>query len=218
MMKTLINAQRLQAMRAMTGQVTSRLAIVTSYDPANYAVRVQLQPEGTMSGWLPLASPWVGNGWGMFCAPSINEMVTIVFMEGQLESGVVVNRLFNDEDRPLAVDSGEFWLVHESGAFFKLQNDGAATFSDGHGANVTLNGDGTITSAASDWTHTGPKKIVGTLEVTGNITGDANITATGNVADQGGAKTMAGMRTVYDTHTHGENGAPGPTDPPNSPM
>jgi len=211
MIGALQNAIRLQALRAMSGDAAARMGLITSYDPANFAVRVQLQPEGFTTGWLPLCTPWVGNGWGMFCAPSINDMVTVHFLGGDLDSGFAESRIFNDVDRPLSVPSGEFWLVHASGAFFKLTNDGKATFSDAHGASVALNGDGTITSAASSWNHTGPINVTGNVAVTGGITASAsiaatvNVTAGANVSDSAGS--MATMRTKHNTHRgHGSPG------------
>ncbi|EJN10477.1 hypothetical protein PMI40_00005, partial [Herbaspirillum sp. YR522] len=38
--------------------------------------------------------------------------------------GMAGGRTFNDVDRPLAVQSGEFWLMHKLGGSIKLTNDG----------------------------------------------------------------------------------------------
>lgn len=163
MMGPLQNAMRLQALRAMSDQASERVGIVRNFDPNIWAVRCELQPEGNLSGWLPLTAPWVGNGWGFFAAPSIGDMVAVHFFGADLEAGFVGGRMFNDIDRPLPVPSGELWIAHVSGAFFKLTNDGKAQFSDAHGASVALNGDGTITSAGA-WAH------IGTLNVNGDVT------------------------------------------------
>ena len=64
MMGAMQNAMRLQAQRAMAEQADTRVGLITSYEPSNFSVRVQLQPEGFLTGWLPLCSPWIGNGWG----------------------------------------------------------------------------------------------------------------------------------------------------------
>lgn len=171
MMGPMQNAMRLQALRAMSDQASARVGIVRNFDPSIWAVRCEIQPEGNLSGWLPLAAPWVGNGWGLFAAPSLGDMVPVHFFGGDFEAGFVVGGMFNDIDRPLAVPSGELWIAHASGAFFKLTNDGKATFSDGHGATVALNGDGTITSAASSWDHTGNVSITGTLTASADVVG-----------------------------------------------
>ncbi len=125
MMAGLQNAIRLQALRAMSDLATSRVGLITSFDPGAWAVRVALQPDGFLSGWLPLASPWIGNGWGMLAAPNVGDMVAVHFFGGDLEAGFVESRFFNDVDRPLPVQAGEFWLVHASGATIKLGGDGA---------------------------------------------------------------------------------------------
>lgn len=123
-MDDLMNAARREAERVMGRIAQPRLATVTSYDPDHYAVKVALQPEGVETGWLPLASPWVGNGWGLFAPPSIGDQVQVEAQEGEGETRIVGARLYSDEDRPLAVPSGELWLVHQSGAKIRLLNSG----------------------------------------------------------------------------------------------
>jgi len=226
----MLNTMRLQALRAAAGRASSRVGLVTSYDPGNYCVRVALQPEGTLTGWLPLCTPWVGNSWGMFCGPSVNEMVEVEFFGDDLESGYVSLRLFNDVDRPLSVPSGEFWLVHQSGAFLKLTNAGQLLAQDKAGSTLTMNGDGTVSAQCSGQAHlaagsllvdapttiNGNTTINGTLTASQKITGGTDIQATGNVADQGGAKTMAGMRTAFNTHKG--HGSPGTGNTPDQTM
>jgi phage baseplate assembly protein V len=153
-MRVLQNQMRQIAQMAMQGEAKTRLGIVTSYDPDSYSVKLELQPDGAPTGWLPVVAPWVGNGWGMYCPPSIGDMVEVHFQEDGMEAGFVCARFYNNTDRPLSVPAGEFWLVHASGAFFKLLNDGKAIFSDGNGATVSLNGNGTI-SSTGQWTHDG---------------------------------------------------------------
>ena len=162
MIGPLQNAMRLQAMRVQATQADTRVGIVSSYDPSIFAVRVQVQPENMLTGWLPLASPWIGNGWGMFAAPSVGDMVAVHFFGSDLEAGFVEGRLYNDVDRPVAVPGGELWIQHASGQFVKLLASGALALSDGHGATVTLNGNGTISSTGT-WSHTGDITLTGTL-------------------------------------------------------
>jgi phage baseplate assembly protein gpV len=183
------NAMRLQALRAAAHTVVSRIGLVTNYDPTRYMAKVALQPDGSPTGWLPIDSNWVGNGWGMYCPPSINEMVTVVFIDGKLNTGYVQARHYNNQDRPLTVPSGEFWLVHVNGQFLKLTNDGKLTVSDGQGASVVLNGDGTITSAANTWNHTGDINVIGALDVSQNVTCADLVTdvmSSANAHDHGG--------------------------------
>lgn len=125
-MMQLANAMRAHAAMAMQERAAPRLAKVTSYDPVNYCVKVTLQPEGTETGWIPVLSPWIGNGWGLFCPPTPGDMVEIQFQEDSINAGFACLRFFTDANRPLTVQSGEFWLVHKAGAFFKFTNDGKA--------------------------------------------------------------------------------------------
>lgn len=155
MMKQILNAVRLQVQRAMASIVSSRVGAITSYDPNTYTAVVQLQPDDILTGWLQVSSPWIGNGWGMFSPPNIGDLVVVEYINGDLQSGVIAGKFYNQVNLPLPAPSGEFWLFHKLGAFFKLTNDGKLTISDGHGATITMNGDGSITSAAANWQHTG---------------------------------------------------------------
>jgi phage baseplate assembly protein gpV len=98
--------------------------VVSSADPARHAVRVRLQPEGVLSGWLPVLSPWVGAGWGVFCLPSPGDQVLVLAQEGEAEHGVVVGGCFSDPRPPPAGSVGELVLRHGSGAELRLAGDG----------------------------------------------------------------------------------------------
>ena len=101
-----------------------RFGTVTSVDPATATAKVTLQPEGVLTGWLPVLSPWVGSGWGMYCPPPPGDQVLVVAQEGEAEHGLIIGRAFSNVQVPPAVPVGEFWLMHKSGTFIKLQNDG----------------------------------------------------------------------------------------------
>lgn len=215
----------LQKQAALVGdrKMHTRLGTVSGYDKTYYAVKVALQPEGTETGWIPLGSSFVGNGWGLFCAPSIGDMVEVQFQEGDVEAAICCHRFFNDIDRPLPVPSGEFWLVHKSGSSLKFFNDGTVELHthqnlsvqvDGNlVANVTgtlsavISGQASITSSDKILLTATEVDIMGNLIVTGSITDN---TGAGNV------KTVANMRTVYDSHVHpGVQSGPNSTGLPN---
>ena len=101
-----------------------RFGVVTSVDPTRYAARVSLQPEGTLTGWLPVLSAWTGAGWGAVCLPAAGAQVLVVPQEGDAEHGVIVGASYSDVARPPAAPAGELWLVHSSGAALHLCNDG----------------------------------------------------------------------------------------------
>lgn len=185
------NVYRLQALRALEGvNVVSRVAQITSYDPSRFAVKVEFQPDGVYSGWLPLATPWAGNGWGMFAAPAVGAMVEVTFIEGALDSGIAALSLY-PLGQTLDVPAGEFWLVHSTGAFLKLTTAGALELADAGGATLTMNGSGAITIEA-------PGGV--------NING-ATISAAGEITNKAGV--------VLGTHTHsGVETGSGTSGPP----
>lgn len=173
MMEAWLNAMRAQAnaMAGTTGQL--RCGIVQSLDPASYCAKVTLQPEGVLTGWLPIASQWVGAGWGMVAPPSPGQQVVVLAQEGRAEHGLILGGLYSNTAAPPAAPAGEVWLVHQSGSFLKLRNDGS------------------IESQATIW------KLTGSLSVTGDLF------VGGDIADQGGGRgTLNALRTIYDAHVH----------------
>jgi len=180
-MAELTNVMRLQALRATAGKISSRIGQVISYNHAKFTVKVALQPDGLESGWLPIASPWTGNGWGMFAAPNIGDLVIVGFTSDDLNAGIVLGRLYYQDNRPLDVLTGEFWLVHSKGQSVKLTNDGKLTVSDGQGATAAFNGDGTISSQGT-WSHAGDFNVNnGNVNVGGNVAVTGSISATVDV-------------------------------------
>ncbi len=120
-----------------------RIAVVTSVDAATFTARVTVQPEGVLSGWLPISSTWVGNGWGLACPPLPGDQVVVIWQEGDAEQGVIIGRLWSSTTPPPNAPPGELWLVHKAGCFLKLHNDGS------------------IESRAPAWTHTGDLHVTG---------------------------------------------------------
>ena len=104
------------------GQI--KFGTVTSVNSQNATVRVLIQPDGVLSGWLPVLSQWVGSGWGMVCSPSPGDQVLLVPQEGDVEQGIVIGRSFSNKQMPPVVPIGEFWLKHQSGSSLSLCNDG----------------------------------------------------------------------------------------------
>ena len=107
----------------------AKFGTVTSVNTNNATARVLIQPEGVLSGWLPVLTQWVGNGWGMACPPSPGDQVLLVPQEGDVEQGVIVGRVSSVRQMPPVAPGGEFWLVHQSGSFLKLCNDGTIRMS-----------------------------------------------------------------------------------------
>jgi len=186
-MDALLNHMRRVAGEVMGQRAGTKHGIIDGYDPANYAVRVMLQPEGVLTDWLPLKSPMVGNGFGLFLAPTVGEACEVDFQEGDQGVGSVGWRFFNNVERPLNVPAGEAWLVHKAGASIKMATNGTITMTDPHGTILTLDN-------------------AGNVAITGNVTVSGTITAQGDVTGNG---------TSLHTHTHsgvtaggGNTGAP----------
>ena len=123
-MDQLLNALKAQSSSLDRAQAQPRFALVVSVDPARYAARVALQPEGVLTGWLPILSGWVGPGWGITCPPSPGDQVLVLAQEGDADNGVIIGSSFSDVARCPGAPRGELWLVHSSGSFLKLLNDG----------------------------------------------------------------------------------------------
>jgi len=191
-MRALLHTISEQAQHAADRKATSTPGIVTSYNPATYSVKVTLQPDEVETGWLPLLSQQVGNGFGLYSPPNPGDLVHVLFTDGEIEAGVVVGAYYNNVDVPLAVPAGEVWLVHASGAFVKLTNAGELLVQDKAGSIVTLHGDGKGTlSFAAGLTINADTQLNGDLRVSGNVS-DLNT----------GHGTLADLRTTYNAHDH----------------
>lgn len=129
MMQEHINAMRQTAHALGKDRAGTRMGTISGYDASNYLAKVLLQPDGFETGWLPIGAMAVGNGWGIQVGPSIGDLVEVEFQEGEIDSGLITLRYFNDAARPNAVPSGEFWLVHKSGSFIKFLSDGSISSS-----------------------------------------------------------------------------------------
>ncbi|QEH36496.1 Phage-related baseplate assembly protein [Aquisphaera giovannonii] len=208
MIQQMLNIARREAERVMARRAMPKTGIVTAYDPDHYCAKVELQPEGVETGWLPIRTPWSGNEWGMFCPPTPGDEVEVGFQEGGKQAGYVKLRAFGDRLRPLSVPAGEFWVVHKSGSFLKFKNDGSVELHAAEDLNATVAGQANLAVTG---------KVVASateFDLTGNVKVTGDITASGNIYDQNGAKDHIGhIRDVYDGHTHPAPG--GTTNIPN---
>lgn len=150
-MDDFINRVKAYASAMMQGQGQPRLGIVSSVDAATYTARVLLQPEGVLTGWLPILATAVGAGWGFACPPGIGDQVMLLPQEGEAEHGVIIGRLWSETQATPGAPVGEMWLVHGSGSFLKLHNDG------------------TVEGNAAQWNLTGDVHVTGRLLATGDI-------------------------------------------------
>ncbi len=151
MMDSFLNVVKAQASALDQSAGQPRLGVVSSVDPSGYTARVVLQPEGVLSGWLPVLSSWIGAGWGLACPPSPGDQVLVLPQEGDAEHGIIAGRLWSATQPPPSVSSGELWMVHKSGSFVKLTNDGS------------------VSGNATSWVLTGNVQITGNVVVSGDV-------------------------------------------------
>ncbi|MGR3717179.1 MAG: phage baseplate assembly protein V [Thermohalobaculum sp.] len=144
-MEQLAHFVRAHADQAAVTLAQPRLAVVSSVDSSKYLVRVRLQPEDALSGWLPLLTWWLGEGWGIACPPAPGDQVLVVWQEGDAENGVVLGRVPSTRNMPPPAPVGELWLRHKQGASIRLLNDG------------------TIASRARTWVHEGDLVVNGDI-------------------------------------------------------
>ncbi|KAF6660600.1 baseplate assembly protein [Enterobacteriaceae bacterium EKM102V] len=193
-MRVLLNAVAATTLQNMADKNGTRQGIITAYDPDSYAVKVQLQPTGEETGWIPLSTPWAGNGWGFAAGPMIGAVAEVGFDSGLRGVGMAEGQFYNDADRCPGPPSGEFWLVHQSGSLLKFLNSGE----------VLLSAKGKLTYDAPAHHFTG-----------GDVLIDKNLTVGKNISDHNGRYgPVDRIRTVYGGHTHLEKGQGNFTAPP----
>lgn len=145
----------LNALKGHVGAMDAQLAqprwgTVQNVDTATYRARVLIQPEGVLSGWLPIKSHAVGASWGMTHLPKQGQQVIVLPMEGSAENGVVLGLAYSTANPPpksyttldgsgdaTLVGDGEFLLKHADGAFMRFLPGGKVLI----GGNVDINGD-----------------------------------------------------------------------------
>ncbi len=130
--------------------------VTTAYNPQIHAIKGIIQPHGIESGWVPIASLHVGNGFGIVIGPrvgSADELDGQVFdlhMDGgDPDTLVAHHRQFSDVEKPPVVQSGEMLVKHASGTQDMYFNDGSRKMTHATGATETWDPQGNlITSTA----------------------------------------------------------------------
>lgn len=105
---------------------------ITSVDPVNYLAKVMLGVSGVETGWLPIGTMIAGAGYGVIAIPDIGTEVTVIFDEGNLQTGKIVLSNFNDVDKPpQGMNPGEILVQAKSGAKIKLDKSGHIVLNGG---------------------------------------------------------------------------------------
>lgn len=191
-MNQLNNLIAMRAQQAFAGFSGTRQGVITAYDPKEYAIKASLQPTGEETGWIPLGTPWAGNGWGFAAGPMIGAEVQIDFDSGTIGVGMAGGQFYNNEDRSPGPPSGELWIVHQSGSMLKFLNSGAVVIQDKAGTVFSLNGNGTSTHTASNG-----------MTINANMQNNGNFQSSGSVTDLNGSHGSLGdLRIKYNGHKH----------------
>lgn len=162
----------------------ARYGIVASFNPADYTVKVTLQPEGTTTGFIPLTAPWVGPNFGAVFGPRQGDQVLVHFIDGSLQAAIVGGRTFSNAALPPAVQSGQAAIVDSQGAFVRLNNDGTMTFC-----------------APTSMTFTAPNS-----NFVGNVSVSKNLTVQGNQSNSGTIVAAGTISSSSDVVANGKSG------------
>jgi hypothetical protein len=148
--------------RWWAGRYSERHGLVTSYDPEKYLAKVKFMPEGQESGWLPVETGHIGQGYGITVGLQVGsgdsgtggsgsqassqsgDQVIVRFQEGDFESGKIVQRVHSDQETPPKTESGEIiiWAQFKKDASGDDQADGGQA---GTGQQIYLKNDGSLT-------------------------------------------------------------------------
>lgn len=159
------------------GIVTSIFPHSSDGDKDNYECNVRLKEPDLELRRVPIATQVVG----MTGIPHVGDLVLVLYVNGDINSPVVVGRLYNDEDRPPANKAEEIvyvapykpdpdvrrlYLEFPSGLTLQMTDDDVRLKAGGTRLTIVRNGDVTIESEA---------------DVTFTAKGDAAIKADGEM-------------------------------------
>lgn len=150
-----------EAQRVMDRRMRRTPVIVTAYRGDLHAIKGEIQPWGTPTGWIQVETDQVGN----LVAPNIGDPGWLDFHEDDRRAAVFVGSNHNDLfPPPVQINAGER-LTRVFGSTVYQKNDGSVEISDSGGAMWVLrNGAGTFTDK------------IGTIIATDGE-GNANVTA-----------------------------------------
>ena len=216
--------------RTLGNRKSERHGLVTSYDPKTHRAKVRFQPSGQTSGWLPIETGHIGNGYGI--AVGLNtgdgektgDQVVVRFDVDDFEGGKIVQRVHSTVDKPPQVESGEMVIYTQWGQQIRFNKDGTLTFKTGLDTDADQPAQSTLSSPQG--TPQQPpttqqpgqpvrnkKKVTVTLDDKGNHTIDAETTITQNAqkqindnAQESWTSTAPTLNTVGNTHLGSKGG------------
>ena len=138
-MDILVNQIKQLANMENIGKAYIRPGVIQNYDPTLYRVKVLLPPEDVVTGWIPLTS------WGEIMPPKINTQVTVLFINGDLNNGIVLGKVFSRANPPPTDSSvtqpGSFLLKTKNGTVIKITNSGQIEVNAIDGQSIVVDSD-----------------------------------------------------------------------------
>lgn len=118
--------------RGLDGVQVAMTGTITSVDPQKMMAKVLLGILGTETGWLPVGTMLAGNGYGVVALPEDDTEVTVIFDNGDINSGKIILCNFNNHDSPPeGMKPGEIFASSKGGASIKLDKSGQIIFNGG---------------------------------------------------------------------------------------
>lgn len=186
----LMNAVMRRVERAIASVGQDRHATVASVNPNNHSVRVLIQPEGILTGWIPCGSVAVGPA-AMVCPPSTGDQVIVSPSEGDADTWRVTGRVFDSTNPPQPgpvtkqpVQPGELGLFTAAGYLHMLANGNVYVGQDLYVQRNLI--------------------VDGAISVTGT-------NGSGDVSDKHGSVDR--LRGNYNGHVHGSSPTTNKPDP-----
>jgi uncharacterized protein involved in type VI secretion and phage assembly len=123
--------------RALASQPGIKAAEVSAYDPKRHAIKAMLKPDGIETGWFPMHTSHVGNGFGVTMGPNIGDQIVVGFLGHNMNNPVHLGRLHSDKEQPPTVNAGEMLMKDQNGNSIKFTASGIAIngnvdFSNGY--------------------------------------------------------------------------------------
>ncbi len=157
----------LNAKQQMPSFMPFAIGHVVAYDPTTNQVQCVIpafpviDPKtGSMTGeysitpWMQLGSPWVGNGWGFQTSPEVGDAAApwsgaqcaICIVSDETSASFVASLMYTQQDVPpdSTLVAGEAILKHKSGTNIKFHDDGGLTATSSSGAEINMEANGQI--------------------------------------------------------------------------
>lgn len=153
-----VGTDPLEALRTYIDQRIESLYIacegeITSVDATKWLAKVMLMPDGVESGWLPIAVPHAGPGYGIVAMPPEGAQCTVLFLAGDPTVGKIVGFTFNTVDTPPPLDPGDILIQSAGGASVKLS--GQSVSLNGGTAPIARRGDAVQVNGPNGAVYTG---------------------------------------------------------------